>query len=724
MARSWTRSPHPSQNPRHMLDGRAASALARRRGRFVFLAAALCAACGAGATDPPRPRTWRVYGGNPESTRYSALDQIDRTNVRRLEVAWSYDSGEEGGLQTNPIVVDGVVYVTTPKHRVVALDAATGALRWKFDSTIVGSGANRGVTYWESGDDKRIFTAQDHFVYAIDARTGRPIPGFGREGRIDLHEDLGRPAEEQSVRLTTPGIVYQDLLIVGGRVGEELPASPGDVRAYDARTGRLRWSFHTIPHPGEAGYEAWPKDAWKVSGGANNWAGMALDERRGIVYVPTGSAAADFYGANRVGDNLFANSLIALDAATGKRIWHFQAIRHDLWDRDFPAPPSLVTVRHGGRRMDAVAQTSKAGYLYLFDRTDGRSLFPLESRKVPPSTVEGEVAAETQVQPTKPAPFSRQHVTEDGLTNRTPEARHKVVEAFRTFRNEGQFVPFSVEVDTVVYPGFDGGAEWGGAAFDPETALFYVNANEMAWTGSLAPNVTGTGGRALYLRNCASCHRDNLRGAPPQMPSLVGVGERRHEGELVRVIRKGAGRMPGFPTLTPVEVATLVDYMKTGEDRGAGRRSPSPPVLKYRFTGYHKFLDPDGYPAVAPPWGTLTAINLDTGEHAWQVPLGEYPKLVAQGLKGTGSENYGGPVVTAGGLVFIGATSFDKKIRAFDKMTGELLWEATLPFSATGTPATYEAGGRQFLITPAGGGKDGGPSGGIYVAFALSKTEN
>jgi quinoprotein glucose dehydrogenase len=689
--------------------------------RLISLAAVLVVACGAGKPDEHRPRTWRVYGGNPEGTRYSALGEVNRGNVARLEVAWSYDSREEGGLQTNPIIVDGVVYVTTPKHKVVALDGVTGAVRWRFDSKIEGSGPNRGVTYWESGDDKRIFTAQDQYVYAIDARTGQPVPAFGREGRIDLREDLGRPAEEQSVRLTTPGIVYKDLLIVGGRVGEGLPSSPGHVRAYDAGTGKPRWIFHTIPHPGEPGYETWPKEAWKVSGGANNWAGMALDEARGIVYVPTGSAAADFYGANRLGDNLYANSLMALDAATGRRVWHFQAIRHDLWDRDFPSPPSLVTVKHDGRRIAAVAQTSKQGYVYLFDRASGRSLFPLENHGAPPSTVDGEVAADTQVLPTKPAPFSRQHVTEDTLTTRTPEARRKVVEAFRTFRNEGAFVPFSVEKDTVVYPGYDGGAEWGGSAFDPDTALLYVNANEMAWTGSLAPNVAGAGGRALYLQNCAACHRDDLRGAPPQMPSLVGVANRRHEGELVRMIRQGVGRMPGFPTLSTVEVAKLVEYMKTGEDRGADHSSPSPVSLKYRFTGYHKFLDPDGYPAIAPPWGTLTAINLDTGEHAWQVPLGEYPKLAAQGLRDTGSENYGGPVVTAGGLVFIGATSFDKKIRAFDKTTGRLLWEATLPFSATGTPATYEAGGRQFVVTPAGGGKDGGPSGGIYVAFALPK---
>jgi len=666
------------------------------------------------------PRGWLAYGGGPERIRYSPLDQINRHNVRQLEAAWTFDSGEEGGLQANPIVVDGVVYTTTPKHHVVALDAATGTLRWKFDSKIPLSGANRGVTYWASGDERRLFTGQDHFVYALDARTGQPVASFGRAGRIDLAEDLGRPAAQQSIRLTTPGIVYRDLLIVGGRVGEGLPSSPGDVRAYDARTGQLRWTFHTIPHPGEPGYETWPRDAWTYSGGANNWAGMALDEARGIVYVPTGSAAADFYGANRTGDNLFANSLLALDAATGKKIWHFQAVHHDLWDRDFPSAPSLVTVTRDGKRIDAVAQTSKQGYVFLFDRTTGAPLFPIEEHPFPASTMEGEVAAPTQPLPTRPAPFARQRLTEDMLTSRTPEARQSVLEAFRKLRSEGQFVPFRVDRDTIVFPGYDGGAEWGGPAFDPESALLYVNANEMAWTGGLAPSVPVKGGRTLYLQACASCHRDNQRGAPPQIPSLVGVARRRPEGDLYRIIRKGEGRMPGFPILSDEEVDALVDYLRTGRSRRV-TAGPSPVSLKYRFTGYKKFLDPDGYPAIAPPWGTLTAINLDTGAQAWQVPLGEYPKLAAAGLTNTGSENYGGPVVTAGGLVFIGATSFDKKVRAFDKATGERLWEATLPFSATGTPATYEVGGRQFLLVPAGGGKDGGPSGGLYVAFALPR---
>ena len=705
------------------------------RGRsFLFLtAAAVLSGAYAGqrpaplarAQEAPEYRSWPAYGGGPEQIRYSRHDQINRSNVRQLEVAWTFDPDETGGLQTNPIVVDGVVYAVTPRHRVVALDAGTGSVRWAFDSRMNLTGANRGVTYWSDGKDRRIFTGQGSYVYALDARTGEVIRSFGADGRIDLRADLGRPPEAQSVRLTTPGIVYRDLLIVGGRVSEGLPAAPGHVRAYDVRSGTLRWIFHTIPHPGEFGYDTWPPDAWTYSGGANNWAGMALDERRGVVYVPTGSAAADFYGANRAGDNLFANSLLALDASTGKRLWHFQGVRHDIWDRDFPAPPSLVTVTRGGTRIDAVAQTSKQGFVFLFDRTTGTPLFPIGYHRYPPSTVPGEVAADTQPLPTGIAPFSRQRLTEDVLTRRTPEARSAVLAAFRKMRSDGPFTPFAVDVDTVIFPGYDGGAEWGGSAFDPETGLLYVNANEMAWTGRLELSPAGNTARQVYLRNCAACHRDKLQGEPPQMPSLVGVGERRAAQDIARVIRQGAGRMPGFPTLSDDEVEGLVQYLRTGDSREVRESSVSPLNLKYRFTGYRKFLDPDGYPAISPPWGTLNAIDLDTGASAWTVPLGEYPELAAAGMRNTGSENYGGPLVTAGGLVFIGASNFDRKFRAFDKATGELLWEATLPFSGNGTPATYAVNGRQFVLTPAGGGKPPGQlgaakdSGGHYVAFAL-----
>ena len=665
---------------------------------------------------------WPVYGG-PGQTRYSPLNQINRSNVRNLQVAWTYDAGEQGGLQTSPIVVNGVLYVLTPTHKVVALDAATGARRWVFDSGIVGRGPNRGVIYWTDGEHGRIFTGQDTYIYALDAATGTPIPEFGTGGRIDLREGLGRDPDAQSVLLTTPGVIYQDLVIVGGRVSENLPASPGDIRAYDVRSGELKWSFHTIPHPGEPGYETWPRDAWTYTGGANSWAGMAVDERRGIVFAPTGSAASDFFGANRHGDNLYANSLIALEARTGRRLWHFQAVNHDIWDRDFPSPPALVTLKRGGRTIDAVALATKHGQLFVLDRMSGKSVFPLQRRAYPSSDVDGEQASTKQVLPERPAPFARQLLTESMLTNRTPEAHRTALETFRALRSGGQFIPFSVGRETVVLPGFDGGAEWGGSAFDPASGNLYVNANEMAWLASLAPNETGTGGREAYLRECAPCHRDDLQGAPPEIPSLTGVAGRRQIGAITAIIRQGAGRMPSFPSLSPEAVSAVVEYLRTGESLNAGETAKSPLAMKYRFTGFKKFLDADGYPAIAPPWGTLNAINLNTGEYSWKVPLGEYPELAASGLKDTGSENYGGPVVTAGGLVFIGATNFDRKFHAFDSRTGELLWDTLLPYSGNATPITYEAGGRQFVVIAAGGGRNrpgaSQASGGTYVAFAL-----
>jgi len=673
------------------------------------------------AQQAPAPyTTWSSYGGTPDQIRYSALRQINRSNVRRLRVAWTYDSGESGGLQTQPIVVDGVLYAYTPTHKTIAIAADSGKLLWTFDSGIRGQGANRGLMSWASGGDRRVFAAVDQYLYALDAATGRPIATFGDNGRIDLRRDLGRDPARQSVRLTSPGVVYRDLVIIGGRVSEGLPSSPGDIRAYSAVTGELRWSFHTIPHPGEAGYETWSVGSWRENGGANSWPGMALDERRGIVYVPTGSAAADFYGGDRIGDNLFANSLLALDASTGKRLWHFQFIRHDIWDRDLPSPPNLITLRRNGRTIDAVAQSTKHGYVFVFDRVSGAPLFPIENRKYPASDVPGERTAETQPVPTVPQPFSRQQLTSDMLTTRTPDAAKWARDTFATFRNAGPFLPFGVGTETVIFPGYDGGAEWGGQAFDPETSLYYVNANDLAWTGGLAPAAGSTTAAGLYRQHCATCHRDDGEGAPPQIPSLVGIGQRRSKADMIATIRNGAGRMPGFPTLAAGDVDALVEYLVAGTNAATSASAPRSP---YRFTGYHKFLDPDGYPAVAPPWGTLNAINLETGRYAWQIPLGEYPELAAKGLTNTGTENYGGPIVTAGGLVFIGATNFDRKFRAFDKRSGRLLWETTLPYSGNGTPATYQVGGRQFVAIAAGGGKGapGSSSGGVYVAFALDR---
>jgi quinoprotein glucose dehydrogenase len=667
-------------------------------------------------------RDWPAYGGASENTHYSSLAQINRTNVKELAVAWSFDTGEQGGLQTSPIIVDGILYGITPTQKVFALDAASGKLIWKFDSGIKGTQPDRGLAYWPNEKDKRILVGVMNFLYALDASTGKPVASFGKEGRIDLREDLGRNPETQSVVLTSPGIVYKDLIIVGGRNPETLPAAPGYVRAYDVRTGKLRWTFHTIPHPGEFGYETWPKEAWKYSGAANNWAGMAVDAKRGILYVPTGSAAFDFYGGDRLGDDLFANCLIALNAETGERIWHFQGVRHDLWDRDFPSPPTLVTVNRDGKDIDAVAQTTKQGFVYLFDRVSGKPLFPIEYRKYPPSDVSGEIAASEQPLPAKPAPFARQSLSEDMLTNRTPEAHAWALEKFRKFRSEGQFVPFSVGKDTVIFPGFDGGAEWGGSAVDTQTAILYVNANEMAWTGALAPNTGENSPKGLYMSQCSVCHGDKMTGSPPAMPSLVGVGDRLSGGQIAATIKSGKGRMPAFPNFDDGQLSALVDFLLSGKSKELASAETTPPDMKFRFTGYHKFLDPDGYPAIAPPWGTLSAINLNTGEFVWKINLGEYPELAAKGLKNTGTENYGGPVVTAGGLVFIGASDFDKKFHAYDKATGELLWETTLPFSGNATPAIYAVNGREYIAIAAGGGKDlKSPSGGVYVAFALPK---
>ena len=659
-----------------------------------------------------------LYGGNAAGTRYSKLKKINRSNVQSLEIAWQYDSADgSGDPQNQPVIANGVLYGVTPKHKLIALDAASGKELWKFDSGLAARGPNRGITFWSQGNEQRIFFAIQHFVYALDPKTGKAISSFGNDGRIDLREGLGRDPAKVTIAMTTPGVVYKDVLIVGGRLSEALPSPPGDIRAYDVRTGKQRWIFRTIPHPGEAGYETWPKDAWTYTGSANNWPGMAVDEKRGMVFVPTGSAASDFYGADRVGDNLYANTLLALNAETGKRIWHFQAVKHDIWDRDFPSPPTLVTVKQNGKNIDAVAQTSKQGFLYLFDRTSGKPLFPLATNKYPASDVPGEVAAQTQSLPTKPAPYSRQELTAELLTNRTPEAHQWALDEFRKFNGGGQFVPLKVGQETIIFPGFDGGAEWGGSAFDPETGLLYLNANEMVWRAALAENQTAKSGRQLYLSNCAVCHGDDLKGNP----SLDGVGAKHNAAAITNIIRSGAGRMPAFPNLQQQEIAAIVQFLLSGENKELQSDSAATKQPKYRFTGYKRFLDPEGYPAIATPWGTLNAINLNTGEYAWKIPFGEYPELVAKGMKNTGSENYGGPVVTAGGLVFIAATNFDRKFRAFDKATGKLLWETTLPFAGNATPATYEINGKQFVVVHATGGKarKGEPSGSVFVAFAL-----
>ena len=691
----------------------------------------------AGCTRPPADQDWPAHGGDAGHTQSSPIAQITTANVSRLQVAWTYRSGDarpdgRSQIQCNPIVVHGVLYATSPQLKVFALDAATGATRWTFDPFASAAdqsslGVNRGVVYWEDGGDQRILVAAGQRLYALDAKTGTPVPTFGDKGSVSLKEGLGDRAQQLYVLSNTPGAIYQDLLIIGTRLSEGPgPSAPGHIRAFDVRTGTLRWVFKTIPHPGEPGYDTWPADAWTHIGGANAWSGISVDTARGLVFLPTGSAAFDFWGGNRHGQNLFANSLLVLKAATGERVWHYQFVHHDLWDRDLPSAPVLVTVTHEGRRVDAVAQTTKSGHVFLFNRETGVPLFPIEEHAVPASDLKGEAAWPTQPLPVKPPAFSRQAFTENDVTDISEASRAAVLAQLRQVRTGRQFIPPSAQ-GTVIFPGFDGGAEWGGAAFDADSGLLYVNGNEMPWILSMVEidhtkeSSDFARGRRTYQLNCTACHGVDRNGDPAKVyPSLVNLAKKMPRAEAGKIIAGGKAVMPAFPALSANERKELLAFLYNDKPVKSTAQDDEPmaPGVPYTHTGYNRFLDPEGYPAVKPPWGTMNAIDLNKGAIAWQVPLGEVPALVARGRRNTGTENYGGPIITAGGLIFIGATK-DEKFRALDKRTGQVLWEAQLPAGGYATPSTYVVNGRQYVVIAAGGGKMGTKSGDAYVAYAL-----
>jgi quinoprotein glucose dehydrogenase len=708
----------------------------------VILSSLLCLAI-AQAAD----RDWPVYLGDRESSHFSTLEQINTQNAPRLEATWTYHSGDarednRSQIQCNPLIIDGVLYGTSPRSKLLGIDGATGQEIWRFDPFATepqksAAGVNRGVAYWSHGADRRIFYTVGYFLYAINAGSGKPVAAFGNNGRVDIREGLGRDAGRLFVTSTTPGIVFRDLLIVGTRVSEGPgPAAPGHIRAYDVRTGKIIWTFHTIPWPGEPGYESWPPDAWKHIGGANVWTGMSIDEKRGLVFCPTGSATFDFWGGFRIGRNLYANCLLALDAATGRQVWHQQFVHHDLWDRDLPASPNLLSVRHDGKQIDAVAQFTKSGHVFVFNRETGEPLFPIEERPVPPSTLAGESAWPTQPLPVKPAPFARQVFTEELVTDISPESHAAILEKFRQLKRHEPFLPPSRE-GTIIFPGFDGGAEWGGAAIDPRRGILYVNGNEMPWILTMVDarasgSKSTSDGEQIYDQICAACHGTNRNGDPARaFPTLVNIGQKLKLADVLALLETGRGMMPAVPFLTKEQKQAVAEFILGSENpttAGSDRAFPSNAegassvgalgMEPFTHTGYNRWLDSNGYPAVKPPWGTLNAIDLNTGEYRWKTTLGEVPELMARGLPPTGTENYGGPLLTAGGVIFI-AASKDEMFRAIDQETGKVIWQTKLPAGGYATPATYSVKGRQYVVIACGGGKMGTKSGDAYVAFAL-----
>ena len=669
---------------------------------------------------------WSDYLGGPDRNHYSTLSQITPENVSKLKVAWTYTTEESGQMQMNPIIADGILYGVTADLKAIALNAKTGEEIWKFgDPYKQWHSTSRGVSYWSKANDKRILFTVGANLYALDAKTGKPIPTFGENGAVDLHLGLPESAQNKFVISNTPGTVFKDLIIMPLRLSEGADAAPGDIRAFNIITGELEWTFHTIPYPNEPGYETWEdKNAYKNInvGAANNWAGMAIDPKSGIVFVPTGSASPDFYGGNRKGSNLYANCLLALNANTGEKIWHYQFVHHDILDRDPPAPPNLILVERDGKKVEAVVQVTKQGYVFVFERATGKPLFDIIEEEVPASVLEGEEAWKTQPKPVLPKSFAR-HSTDLTENDINPYSKDKdsLLEIFKK-ADKRWFAPPNTE-PVFLFPGYDGAAEWGGTAADPEDGIIYVNSNEMAWILQMEKNDTDkvvSKGESLFVTNCASCHQKDLSGLPQSgYPSLVNVASKLNDEEIATLITNGKGRMVGFPQLSADEKTAIIQFIK-GDDKKEVSTETNNSIKKdlYRHTGYHKFIDNEGLPGISPPWGTLNAINLNDGEFLWSVPLGETLSLKEQGHPTTGSENYGGPVVTKNGLLFIAATK-DGYFRAFNKKTGEILWETELPAAAFATPSTYEIDGKQYIVIACGGEKLGTKEGNKIMAFAL-----
>jgi quinoprotein glucose dehydrogenase len=671
---------------------------------------------------------WSEYLGGPERNHYSSLTQINTSNVAGLKKAWEYKSGDSGQVQCNPIVVNGILFGVTASNHVFALNAATGVEMWTYvQPGAASTNVNRGVSYWEKNGDKRILCGYNGFLYALNAETGKPIKSFGLQGKIDLKTGLEPNAKDRFIASTTPGTLFEDLIIMPLRVGEEEDAAIGYIQAFNVRTGKLVWVFKTMPDKGQPGSETWPstvKEKGNV-GGVNNWAGMAVDKDREMIFIPTGSPAFDFYGGNRPGNNLYANSLIALNVRTGKYIWHYQMVHHDIWDKDLPAPPNLVKVKHEGKEVDAVAQVTKHGYVFLFDRETGKPLFPIKEQPFPASDVPGEVTSATQPIPVLPLPYARQRVEAKDIST-LAENHQELMEVYRK-SNKGLFRPLGL-TPTIMLPGADGGAEWGGAAADPE-GILYVNSNEMPWLFSLSKSEKADGpsnlssGHLLFNANCVTCHGASLKGNPASgYPSLVDIKHRVDRKTISRLISTGRGMMPGFTHISATEKQAIIDFLYKEEKTEApslmAKNNAQQASAPYKFNGYNKFLDVNGYAGINPPWGTLTAIDLNTGKHLWQITLGEFAALTAKGIPPTGTENYGGPVVTAGNLLFIAATK-DGMFRAFDRRNGKLLWKTTLPAGGFATPSTYEVNGKQYVVIACGGDKLGLKKGDSYVAFAL-----